>query len=241
MNEIFDVVENKSILLPNGEIKRICRELSIESTAVYALIKKKRQSILSRYIHPDDKNNIFTFIDFETKKEYNCIHPTTLEHYFSMVLTKQESKYAYLLKNKKRQSISIIGRLFTLKGADKVKNFRPVKNEPESYKQKRMIQSLQERLAKNLRTRIWWALKAKKRNKTKELIGCSIEFLMGYLASKFTAKMSWDNYGQWHIDHIKPCSSFDLTIFKQQKICFNYKNLQPLWAFDNLSKGNKLN
>ena len=43
--------------------------------------------------------------------------------------------------------------------------------------------------------------------------------------------------GEIHIDHIKPCASFDLTDPAQQKECFNYKNLQPLWAFDNISKG----
>ena len=50
--------------------------------------------------------------------------------------------------------------------------------------------------------------------------------------------MSWDNYGihGWHIDHIRPCASFDLTDPEQQRQCFHYPNLQPLWAFDNLSK-----
>ena len=48
--------------------------------------------------------------------------------------------------------------------------------------------------------------------------------------------MSWDNYGDWHIDHIIPCAAFDLTDIEQQKKCFNYKNLQPLWAEENLKK-----
>lgn len=54
--------------------------------------------------------------------------------------------------------------------------------------------------------------------------------------------MTWANYGKsgWHIDHIKPCASFDLSDPDQQKACFHYSNLQPLWAFDNLSKGAKL-
>jgi HNH endonuclease. len=53
--------------------------------------------------------------------------------------------------------------------------------------------------------------------------------------------MSWDNYGRdgWHIDHIRPCASFDLTDPEQQRQCFHYTNLQPLWAADNIRKGAK--
>jgi len=52
--------------------------------------------------------------------------------------------------------------------------------------------------------------------------------------------MSFSNYGKWHIDHIIPCARFDLRKPNEQKKCFNYKNLQPLWAFDNLSKNDKI-
>ena len=54
--------------------------------------------------------------------------------------------------------------------------------------------------------------------------------------------MSWSNHGVWgwHIDHIIPLSSFNLRKKEEQKKAFNYKNLQPLWAEDNLSKGNKI-
>ena len=62
--------------------------------------------------------------------------------------------------------------------------------------------------------------------------------LAGHLESLFSPGMTWDNYGfeGWHIDHIKPCASFELD---QKKICFHYTNLQPLWAKDNMSKSNK--
>ena len=58
-----------------------------------------------------------------------------------------------------------------------------------------------------------------------------------YLEAKFQYGMSWENYGEWHVDHIKPCSSFNLEDPEEQKKCFHYKNLQPLWAKDNLAKG----
>lgn len=78
----------------------------------------------------------------------------------------------------------------------------------------------------------------KKVNHTMDLVGCTVKQLIKYIESQFDTKMSWDNYGQygWHIDHIRPCASFDLTKPEEQFKCFNYKNLQPLWWPDNLSK-----
>ena len=75
------------------------------------------------------------------------------------------------------------------------------------------------------------------------LLGCSIEEFIKYIEDRFTDGMSWDNRGLhgWHIDHIRPCASFDLTDPKQQKECFHYTNLQPLWAYENRSKGSMYN
>jgi hypothetical protein len=97
------------------------------------------------------------------------------------------------------------------------------------------------KLRKNLSTRIWWALRAKKCGSSNvlRLLGCSVEVLKVHLAAQFLPGMTWENYGDWHIDHIRPCASFDLTQPDQQRACFNYTNLQPLWAKDNLSKGAK--
>jgi hypothetical protein len=78
-----------------------------------------------------------------------------------------------------------------------------------------------------------------KSRKTMQLVGCSVPKLRQHLEAQFTDGMTWDNHGEWHIDHIKPCASFDLTDAEQQRECFNYTNLQPLWAKDNLSKGAK--
>lgn len=116
-------------------------------------------------------------------------------------------------------------------------------------KNKKRIQALQKewskksikhRIISNLRRRLHRVLKGNvKSEKTLSLIGCSSEFLKEYIENKFQEGMSWENYGEWHIDHIKPCSSFDLSDPKQQKECFNYTNLQPLWAIDNLKKSYK--
>jgi hypothetical protein len=96
------------------------------------------------------------------------------------------------------------------------------------------------RIAGNLRVRVRIALKEiPKVSRTLDLIGCSIVGLRTYLQSKFKSGMSWENYGQWHIDHIRPCSSFDLRTKEQQKQCFHFSNLQPLWAMENFLKGDK--
>lgn len=76
-----------------------------------------------------------------------------------------------------------------------------------------------------------------KADKTLQLLGCTVEQLRAHLEARFTSGMSWSNYGEWHIDHIKPCSSYDMSDPVQQAACFHYTNLQPLWAIDNLNKG----
>ena len=83
---------------------------------------------------------------------------------------------------------------------------------------------------------------AQKSDRTIKLLGCSFSELVSYLERQFKEGMSWDNYGRqgWHMDHIVPCAAFDLTDPDQQKKCFHYTNLQPLWAKDNLEKGPRM-
>ena len=98
---------------------------------------------------------------------------------------------------------------------------------------------LKDVLRKRVRNALLGAAKAET---TMSLLGCSVEDLKAHLESQFENGMNWDNHGihGWHIDHIKPCSSFDLTDPEQQKECFHFSNLQPLWAQENWNKGNKV-
>jgi hypothetical protein len=101
------------------------------------------------------------------------------------------------------------------------------------------------RILYNIRTRICIAIKTTRSHKitgTAKLIGCTIPELRRHLERQFLPGMSWDNWARdgWHIDHIVPCACFDLSVPDQQKECFNYKNLRPMWATDNLKKGAKL-
>lgn len=100
------------------------------------------------------------------------------------------------------------------------------------------------RLRKNLKSRIYIALKkglGTKSESTITLLGCSVEDLKSHLEEQFQNGMTWENYGKWHVDHIKPCAKFDLNNPEEQKKCFHYSNLQPLWAEDNLRKKDKFN
>ncbi len=113
-----------------------------------------------------------------------------------------------------------------------------------NYVKKRRQTDIRFKIEGNLRSRLTLALRGKdKALSTMFLIGCEIDYLMFHIQSKYKPSMSWDNYGygksKWVIDHIIPCSKFDLSKSEEQLKCFNYKNLQPLWFQENINKGNK--
>jgi len=95
---------------------------------------------------------------------------------------------------------------------------------------------LRDTIKKNIRSRLRDFVF---RGSSWKCVGCSPDELIKRLESQFHLGMTWDNYGLygWHIDHIKPLASFDLTDEEQFKAACHYSNLQPLWAKDNLSKG----
>lgn len=97
------------------------------------------------------------------------------------------------------------------------------------------------RIAHNLRNRLKMAIKkGSKVGSAVTDLGCSIEDFKLYISSKFQEGMSWDNYGEWHMDHIIPLCSFDLTIREEFLKAAHFSNYQPLWAIDNLAKGGKI-
>jgi len=93
-----------------------------------------------------------------------------------------------------------------------------------------------------MRSRVRAAIKSgngEKAELTMNLIGCTVEQLRTFLEADFEEGMTLENYGEWHIDHIRPCASFNLEDPEEQKKCFHWTNLQPLWALDNIKKGDK--
>lgn len=97
--------------------------------------------------------------------------------------------------------------------------------------------NLNYRIKEALRSRINSAIKGlNKSARTRELVGCDAEFLRLYISAQFQKGMTWANWGKWHIDHIIPCAEFDLRKPDQQRKCFHYSNLRPLWAKENLMR-----
>jgi len=80
-----------------------------------------------------------------------------------------------------------------------------------------------------------------KKSKTCNYIGCTIEYFKSHIEKQFDDKMTWENQGEWHLDHILPCNAFDLTNSFEIQACFNYRNYQPLWGPDNIRKKDHYN
>jgi len=159
----------------------------------------------------------------------------------------QQYRKEYYLKNKEYLKERV--KEYNLKNKERIKKNKKEYNKEynlknrehwNQYKRERKKTDPNYKLRTYLGTRIWWALKGiAKSKRTMKLIGCTIEELWAHLESKFTDGMTRENHGKWHVDHIKACSKFDLTDPEQQQICFHYTNLQPLWALDNIKKGNR--
>ena len=118
------------------------------------------------------------------------------------------------------------------------------KDKINAYFRKRFHTNINHWLGVSMRSRIGKVLrmhtpKLRKSSRTFELLGCDIGKLIIHLERQFKPGMNWDNRGEWHIDHIKPIASFDLSRINQQKLAFHYSNLQPLWAFENWSKATR--
>jgi len=139
-----------------------------------------------------------------------------------------EQRKKYYLNNKE----NIISR---------VKKYRQEnKDKINRHKKNKFQKNTNFRLSCILRIRIIMALKRNsKKGHTTDLLGCSIEQVKEHLENHFKSGMTWKNIGKWHLDHIRPCASFDLSKKSEQRKCFHYTNLQPLWAEENWKKGCK--
>ena len=122
-------------------------------------------------------------------------------------------------------------------------NLEKVQLYHREYARERMknpIHRMQKNVSANVSNSLRRA-KVSKNGKFWNMIGYSADELKVHLENLFTKGMTWDNYGEWHIDHVKPKSLFEIKNFGDREFmaCWSLENLQPLWAQDNIRKGNK--
>jgi hypothetical protein len=177
----------------------------------------------------------------ESARRYYAKHGDNEEY------KKRQGKYARLnrSKNKDNPVCKIKQRERNIAYFNDPVNKAIIKEKVKERKKKRMEFDINYRMRYKLRRRIANALRhvsADKHFKTMELIGCTVQEVRAHIESLWLPGMNWDNHSThgWHIDHILPCAAFNLSDPEQQKRCFHYTNLQPLWARDNLSKGDRL-
>lgn len=157
---------------------------------------------------------------------------------------KLEYKKNYYLKNKEilLQKEKLRYEKLKLEHPEILKRYQK-NSKPKEYQRRkeRYKTDIQFKLTLNLRRRMHKLIKRQERNGSavKDL-GCSFDFFITYIQSKFQSGMTWENYGKWHLDHIYPLSKVDLTNREQFIKVAHYTNYQPLWAKDNISKSDKI-
>lgn len=182
------------------------------------------------------------------EKNSDAIKNYNKKRYFENRETELQRTKKYRIENldklrEKDRNNYIENRVKELDRAKKYRqeNINKVRESQKKSVKKRYQKDSLFKLTHNVRCRIYQFLKIKsisKTNSTFNLIGCEPNQLKDYLEKLFNSDMSWDNYGDWHIDHIIPLSSAK-TKEDIYKLC-HYTNLQPLWAEDNLKKSNKI-
>ena len=171
--------------------------------------------------------------------EYKRNNPNEKEYYRRYYLKNQEKRKEYSRSYKKKNAKQVSEYNLEYNARPFVKLSRRIKN--MEYEKQRMKDDPVYKLRRTLSTKISQAISGKgytKKAKVFDILGVSYRFVRNYLERQFQEGMSWDNYGEWHIDHIKPLSSAQT---EQEVIDLNhYTNLQPLWSRENIEKNNKI-
>lgn len=197
----------------------------------------------------------------EYSRRYNLANAEKIKAYKRSVYDEKAAikKKAYYLKNRRRileQKKEYLRRKIDVIKAWRAANKRHLSfqnsrwhrlNRDKIRERKRLDSARRrlrpsERIAGNLRRRINKVILQKSSGgRLESLLGCSPMEFRAFIESQFIVGMGWHNYGRaWHIDHRLPCSSFDLTDEGQQKRCFHFSNMRPLWAKTNMRKGNRI-
>jgi len=194
-------------------------------------VKCKTEKELTEFSKHKKNKDGFRYACKSCEKEYNKVNKEYRKEYRQANKDKiNEYKKEYLQANRERLNEYH-------KEYNKAYKERRNKLRKETVKEDPLF-----KLKCNLRSRTYKAFKAKgykKNSKTQEMLGVDWEVCKAHIERQFIKGMSWDNQGDWHIDHIIPLASAN-TEEELKKLC-HYSNLQPLWAFDNLMKSDKIN
>jgi hypothetical protein len=173
-------------------------------------------------------------------------------------MSTQSKEYSRNYYRKNREKFLAIAKKYRDENRDKIKEYDKNKRPKESkskrnaqywidhkeqltdyhkkYQVEREKVDIQYKIKRRLRARLSKLTKGNRPFSSIDALGCSIVDFRNHLESLWQEGMTWENYGDWHIDHIIPCAAFDLTKESEVKKCFHFSNLQPLWEKDNLKK-----
>lgn len=228
-------------------IKKIISEFSKDKSRKDGLYPKCKQCVNSYYKKNAEQiknkiNNYYKINATQINKKRRC------NRIADGKVVEQEK--AYRLNNV--EHIRIIKKNWRKNNLDIIKkqkeeynkiNRQKIKKQQNRRSKQRKQEDLCYKIACNLRTRLVIAIKNnQKAGSAIDDLGCSVDEFRIHIEKQFQLGMSWDNYGLygWHLDHIIPLSSFDLTNREQLLQACHYTNYQPLWAIDNLRKSNKI-
>ena len=172
----------------------------------------------------------------------------------SKVLAKSVVLKAAALKKKRETGRALRDQLFAETGYRtteqqriREKELRPAnkkRQSPEKQRQRmqKWLSNPANRLRASLGRRLYKAMKFRGESPQVEaLVGCSFLDLKDWIESQFRYGMTWGNYGfGWHVDHIQPCASFDHSNPDHVRRCWHFTNLRPMWASENLAKGDRI-
>lgn len=160
-----------------------------------------------------------------------------------------QNEICRIYKQNNKEKISQYNKEYKQKNKDDISNYnknynienrKTIQDRHTKYLKDRRKTNPQYKISLLLRNRMKKTLKYKQ-GMVNKLIGCDKNTLMSWLETNFIGDMTWENQGKlWHIDHVIPCKMFNLEDENQQRICFNWSNMRPLYALENLKKKDTL-
>ena len=218
-----------------------------------SIVRTCKNKTCEKKFNPNRNNQVFCSdicADREGKRDYKKRNPEKIRASENM---RKKFKYHNDPKDREKKINASSSRYHKLSPEEKRERSRKnrIARDPDELKKyhreyfaERIKSDLNFLLISNLRTLTKGAIKrggSKTDTKTLEYIGCSLEECREHIEDKFDEKMTWDNWDRkgWHLDHIRPCNSFNLAEENQRYVCFNWRNLRPLWWDKNINKRDK--